>query len=165
MSLLLLSHPIVSDSLQPCGLQHTRFPVHHLLKLAQAHVHLVSDAIQPFHPLLSPFFLPSISPSIKVVLMSWPFASDGQNIKVSASASVLLMNIQDWFPLGLTGLVSLQSKGLPQVFSNTTVQKHQFFSAQFSLYSNSHSYMTTGKTIAFTRWTFVGKVVSLLFAV
>ena len=54
MSLLLLSHPIVSDSLQPCGLQHTRFPVHHLLKLAQAHVHLVSDAIQPFHPLSAP---------------------------------------------------------------------------------------------------------------
>ena len=72
------------------------FPVYHqLLELTLTHVHLVSDAIQPFHPLLYPFFLPSISPSIKVVLMSWPFASDGQNIKVSASASVLLMNIQD----------------------------------------------------------------------
>ena len=66
------------------------------------------------------------------------FASGGQNIGVSASASVLPMNIQDWFPLGLTGLISLQSKGISRVFSNTTVQKHQFFSAQLSVKSNSH---------------------------
>ena len=61
------------------------------------------------------------------------------------------------------GLTSLQFKGLSRVFSNTTVQKHQFFGAQHSVYSNSHPYMTTGKTIALTRWTFVGKVMSLLF--
>ena len=73
------------------------------------------------------------------------------------------MNIQDWFPLGWTGWISLQSKGLSRVFSNTTVQKHQFFSVQLSSQSNSHPYMTTGKTIALTRQTFVGKVMSLLF--
>ena len=66
------------------------------------------------------------------------FASDGQNIGVSASASGLSMNIQDWFPLGWTGLISLKSKGLSRVFSNTTVQKHQFSSFQLSLWSNSH---------------------------
>ena len=66
------------------------------------------------------------------------FASDGQSIGVSASASVLPMNIQDWFPWGLTGWISLQSKGLSRVFSNTTVQKHQCFDTQLSLWSNSH---------------------------
>jgi len=66
------------------------------------------------------------------------FASGGQIIGVSASASVLPMNIQDWFPLGWTGWISLQSKGLSRLFSNTTVQKHQFFSTQLSLWSNSH---------------------------
>ena len=91
--------------------------------------------------------------------MSQFFTSGGQSIGVSASPSVLPINIQDSFPLGWTGLISLQSKGLSRVFSNTTVQKHQFFSAKFSL---SHPYMTPGKTIALTRRTFVGKVMSLL---
>ena len=93
----------------------------------------------------------------------WLFTSGGQSIGVSASASVLPMNIQGWFPWGLTSLISLQSKGLSRVFSNSTVWKHKFFSAQPSLWSNSHLYMITGKTIALTIWTFVGKVVSLLF--
>ena len=80
------------------------------------------------------------------------------------SASVLPMNIQDWFPLQLTGLSSLQSKGLSKVFSNAVIQKHQFFATQLSLWSNSsHPYMTTGKTIALARWAFVGKVMSLFF--
>ena len=70
--------------------------------------------------------------------MSWLFTSGGQSIGVSASASVLTVNIQDWFPLGWTGLISLQSEGLSRVFSNTTVRKHQFFSAQPFLLSNSH---------------------------
>ena len=70
--------------------------------------------------------------------MSQLFASGGQSIGVLALASVLLMSIQDWFPLGFTGWISLQSKGLSRVFSNTTVQKHQFFGTQLSLYSNSH---------------------------
>ena len=77
--------------------------------------------------------LPSIFPSIRVFSMSQIFASGGQSIGVSASTSVLPMNIQDWFPLGWTGWISLQSKGLSRVFSNTTVQKHQFFSTQLSL--------------------------------
>ena len=70
--------------------------------------------------------------------MSQLFASGGQSIGVSASTSVLPMNTQDWSPLGWTGWISLQSKGLSRVFSNTTVQKHQFFSTQLTLYSNSH---------------------------
>ena len=92
--------------------------------------------------------------------MSQFWASDGQSIGVSVSASVLPMNTQDWSPLGWTGWISLQSKGRSRVF-NTTVQKHQFISTQLS--SSSHPYMTTGKAIALTRWTFVGKVMSLLF--
>ena len=91
------------------------------------------------------------------------FTPGGQSIGVSAWTSVLLMNVQDWSPSGWTGWISLQSKGLSRVFSNTTVQRHQFFSAQLSLVQLSHPYMTTGKTIALTRQTFVGKVMSLLF--
>ena len=83
----------------------------------------------------------------------------GQSIGTSVSASVPPMNTQGCSPLGWTGWISLQSKGLSRVFSNT-VQKHQFFSIQLSLWCN---YMTTGKTIALTRWTFVDKVMSLLF--
>ena len=82
--------------------------------------------------------LPSIFPSIRVFSMSWLFALGSQSIRASASASVLPMNIQGWFPLGLTVLISLQSKGLLRVFSSTTTQKHQFFSAQPSLWFNSH---------------------------
>ena len=90
--------------------------------------------------------------------MSQFFTSGGQNIGVSASASVLPMNIQDWFSLELTGLISLLSKGLSRVFSNTTVQKHWFFCSAFFMVQLSYPYMTTGKTIALTRRTFVGKV-------
>ena len=97
------------------------------------------------------FLLLSIFPRIRVFQMSQFFASGGQSIGVSASASVLPMNIQDWFPLGWIGWISLHSKGLSRVFSNTTVQKHQFFCTKISLY------MTTGKTIALTRGTFVAK--------
>ena len=100
--------------------------------------------------------------------MSQFFASGGQRTGLSASASVLPTNIQDWSSLGWTGWISLQSKGLSRlsrVFSNAKVQKHQFFlqcSAFFTV-QLSHPYMTTGKTIALTRWIFVGKVMSLLF--
>ena len=94
---------------------------------------------------------------------SWFFTSGGQSIGVSASASVIPMNIQDWLPLGQTGWIPLQSKGLSRVFSNTTVQKHQFFGTQLSLVQLSYPYMTTGKIIALTWWTFVSKVMSLLF--
>ena len=113
--------------------------IDHLLELAQTYVHWVGDAIQPSHPLSSlspPAF--NLSQHQGLFPVSQLFASGGQSIGASASASVLLTNIQDWFPLVWTGLISLQSKGLSRVFSNTTVQKHQFFSAQISLWSNSH---------------------------
>ena len=123
------------------------FSVHHqLLELVQTHVHWVSDAIQPSHPLLSPsaptFNLSQHRGQFCLFLFFFPIsqfiASGGQSIGVSASASVLPMNIQDWFPLELTGMISLQSNGLSRVFSNTTVQKHQFFTTHPSLWSKSH---------------------------
>ena len=96
-----------------------------------------------FHPAISSSAVPFFS-SLQSSLASGSFpvsqffASGGQSIGALSSASVLPMNIQDWFPLGWTGLISLLSKGLSRVFSNTTVQKHQFFSTQLSLWSNSH---------------------------
>jgi len=95
--------------------------------------------------------------------MSQFFTSDGQSTRASASSSVLPVNIQDWFPLGLTGLISWQSKGLSRVFSSTTIWNHQFFDAQPCLWSNSHICITTGKTLAWTIQTFVSKLMSLLF--
>ena len=96
--------------------------------------------------------------------MSQLFASGGQGIGVSASASVLPMNTQDWSASEWTGWISLQSKGLSRVFSNTAVQKHQFFGTQLSSQSNSNIHTwSLEKNIALTRWTFVGKVISLLF--
>ena len=101
-------------------------PVHHKLpEFTQTHVHGVGDAIQPSRPPLSPS-PPAPNPSQHQGLFQWVSSSHG----VSASASVLPMNTQDWSPLGWTGWISLQSKGLSRVFSNTTVQKHQFFAAQ-----------------------------------
>ena len=111
-----------------------------LLELAQTHVHWAGDAIQPSHPLSSPspaFNLQSF-PASGAFPMSQLFASGGKSIGDSASASVFPMNIQVWFPLGWTGWISLQSRGLSRVFSNTTVQKHQFFGAQLSSQPNSH---------------------------
>ena len=115
------------------------FPVlHHLSEFAQTRVHWVGDAIQPSHPLSSPSS-PTLYFSQHQGLFQWVGSSHRvAKVLVSASASVLPMNIQGWFPLGWTGLISLLSKGLPKVFSNTTVQKHQFFGAQPSLWSNSH---------------------------
>ena len=109
---------------------------HHLPELPQTHVHQVGDAIQPSHPLSpSP---PAFNLSQQQGLYKWVvLCISGQNIGVSASTSVLPMNIQGWFPLGWTDWI-LQSKGLSRVFSNTTVQKHQFFSTQSSSQSNSH---------------------------
>ena len=113
------------------------FTVHYqLLERAQTHVHRVGDAIQPSHPLLSPS--PPVFNLSQHQGMSQFFTSGGQSIGVSASASVLAMNIQDWFPLGWTGWISLQSKGLSRVFSSTTVWRHQFFGVQPFLLSSSH---------------------------
>ena len=133
-----LSHVLLCD---PMDCSTPGFPVHHLLpEFTQNDVHQVGDAIQPLilcRPLL---LLPSIFPSIRVFSNEPVFTSCDQSIGVSASASVLPMNIQDCFPLGLTGLISLLSMGLSRVFSNTIVQKHQFFSTQPSLWSNSHNH-------------------------
>ena len=105
---------------------------------------------------------PQSFPASGSYLMSWLFTSSGQSIGVSASTSVLPMKTQDWFPLGWTCWISLKSKGLSRVFSNTTVQSIN--SALSFLYSPTlTSIMTTGKTIVLTRWTFVDKVMSLLF--
>ena len=118
-------------------------PVHHQLsEFTQTHAHWVGDAIQPSHPLLSPFFYcPQSLPASGSFPMSQLFTRGGQSIGVSASASVLPMNTQHWSPLGWTGWISLQSKGLSRVFSNTIGQKHQFFGAQLSSQSNSHIHM------------------------
>ena len=110
------------------------FPVHHqLLKLAQTHGHQVGDAIQPSHPVSSPS-PPAFNLSQHQGLFQWVSSSHqvAKVIGVSASTSILPVNTQDW-SLGWTGWISLQSKGFPRVFSNTTVQKHQFLSAQLSL--------------------------------
>ena len=117
-------------------------PVHHqLLKFTQTHVHWVGDAIQPsshYHPTISSSLVPFSSrlqsfPASGSFQMSQLFTSGGRSIGVSASASVLPMNIQDWFPLGWTGWISLLSKGLSRIFSNITIQKHKFFGTQLSL--------------------------------
>ena len=126
-----------------------------LLKLMSIALVMPSNHLILCHPLL---LLPSVFPSIRV------FSNElvlGQTIGVSASASVLPMNIQDWFPLGLTGWIPLQSKGFSSVFSNTTAQKLSVLSFLYS--PTLTPYMTIGKTIALTRWTFVGKVMSLFF--
>ena len=116
------------------------FPVdYQLLKLAQIHVHWVGVIVQSSHLLLSPsppgFNLSQYQGLFPV---SQFFASSGKNIEALASALVLPRNVQDWFPLRLTDLIFLKSKGLSRVFPNAKVQKHHFFDAQLSLWSNSH---------------------------
>ena len=158
------SRSVVSDSLWPHELQHARPPcpsptpgVYSDSCLSWCHP-AISSSVVPFSS------CPQSLPASESFPMSQLFAWGGQSIGVSALASFLPKNTQDWSPLGWTDFISLQSKGLSRVFSNTTVQKHQFFSAQLSLQSNSHNpYMTTGKTIVLTRQTFVGKVMSLIF--
>ena len=116
------------------------FPVlHYLQEFAQIHSLRVGDAIQPMSSSVIPFSscLQSL-PASGSFPMSQFFTSGGQSIGASSSASAFPMNIQDWFPLGSTGLISLQSKRLSRVSSNSTIQKHQFFGAQLSLWFNSH---------------------------
>ena len=135
---------VVSDSLWPHELQHARPPCPSPTPRVYPNPYplscwchpTISSSVVPFSSCLQSF------PASGSFLMSQSFASGGQSIGVSASASVLPMHTQDWFPLGLTGFISLQSKGLLRVFSNTTVQKHQFLDAQLSLWSNS-SHMHT----------------------
>ena len=129
------SHWVMSESLQPHGLQHTRPPcpsptprIYSNSRPLTRWCHpAISSSVVPFSSRLQSF------PASGSFQMSQFFPSGSQSIGVSASASVPPMNIQDWFPLGWTGWISLQSKGLSRIFSNTTVQKHQFFSTQLSL--------------------------------
>ena len=131
---------VVSDSLQPHEPQHTRPPcpsptpgVHpNPCPLSWWCHPTISSSVIPF------FSCPQSFPASGSFQMSQLFASGGQSIGVSASIPVLPMNTQDWFPSGWTGWISLRSKGLSRIFSNTTVQKHQFFCTQLSLWSNSH---------------------------
>ena len=132
------SRSIMSDSLHLYELQHARLPSPSPTPRACSNAHPTS---QWCHPTISSSVIPFSSclqsfPALGYFLMS--FASGDQSIGDSASASVLPMNIQGWFPLGLTSLISLQPKGLSRVFSNTTVQKHQFFGTQLSLWSKPH---------------------------
>ena len=140
MSSVQFSRSVMSDSLRPHKPQHTRPPclsptprVYPNSCPLSRWCHLtISSSVIPFSSCLQCF------PTSGFFEMSQLFASGGQSIGVSASTSVLPMNTQDWSPLGLTGWISLQSKGFSRVFSNTTVQKHQFFCAQLSLWSNCH---------------------------
>ena len=126
-----------------------------LLKLVFIESVMPSNHLILYHPLL---LLPSSFLASGSFPMSHFFPSGGQSIGVSASTSVLPMNIQDWFPLGWTVWISLQSMGLSRVFSNTPVQKHQFFSAQLFLWSNSHTHIwLLENTIALTRWNLSAK--------
>ena len=154
----------MSNFLWPHGLQHAKLPCpspipglySNSCPLSQWCHPTVSSSVIPFSFCLQSF------PTLGSFQMSQFFASGGQSIRVSASASVLPMNTQDWSPLGWTGWISLQSKGLSRVFSSTTgsvLQLSAFFIVQLS-----HPYMMTGKTIALTWWTFVDKVMPLLFS-
>ena len=133
----------MSKSLGPHGLQHTRLSCPSLSPRACSNSCPLSEWC---HPTISfsvgpSSFCPPSFPASGSFPMCRLFTSGSQSIGVSSSTSVLPMNIQDWFPLGLTGWISLQSKGLSRVFSNTTTQRHQFFGAQPSLWSNSHIYI------------------------
>ena len=135
IQLWLFSCSVMSNSLQPHGLQHTRLPCHspppgvcsNTCPRIQWCYPTISSSVTPFSSCLQSF------PASGLFPVSQFFASDSQSIGVSAWESVLPVNIQDWFPLGWTGWISLLSKGLSRIFSNTTVQKHQFFSTQLSL--------------------------------
>ena len=140
--MLFFIHSVMSNSLQTHGLQRARLPCpspspgvcSNSCPVSQwCHPTIVSS-VAPFSSCFQSF------PASGSFPVSRLFTSSGQRIGASVSASVLPMNIQGWFPLGLTGLISLQSKGLSRVFSSTTVQKHQFFSTQPSLWSNTHTH-------------------------
>ena len=156
----------MSNSLQPHGLQHSRLPCpsptpevySNSCPLSRWCHSTISFSVVPFSSHLQSF------PASGSFSVSQFFASGGLIIGASASASVLPMSTQDWFPLGLTGLISSQSKGLSKSLlqhhsSKASILQH----SSFLIVQLSHPYMTTGKTIALTRWTFVGKVMSLLF--
>ena len=132
----------------------------------ETHVHCIGDAIEPSYPLSTPS-PPPLTLSQHQDLFKWVSSlHQVAKVGVSASTSVLPINIQHWFPLGWTGLISLQSKWLSRVFSNTALQKHQFFGTQPYLWSNSHlCTWLLEKKHSFDYMDFVSKVMSLLFNV
>ena len=160
-----VSQSVVSDFLRPHDTQLSRPPC----PSPTPRVYPNSRPLSWWcHPTISssvvPFFsCPQSFPASGSFQMSQLFTSGGQSIGVSASTSVLPVHTHNWSPLGWPGWISLQYKGFSRVLFNTAVQKHQFFGTQLSLLSNSYPYMTSGKTIALTRRTFVSKVMSLLF--
>ena len=156
---------VVSDYLWPHGLQHTRPPCPSSTPGSYSnssplglwcHPSILSSVV-PFSS------CPQYFPASSSFQMSQFLASDGQSIGASASASVLPVNIQDWFPLGFTGWISFQSKGFSSLLQHHSSKASILWHSAFFLVQLSHPYMTTGKPIAFTRWTFVGKVMALLF--
>jgi len=154
--LMLFSLSVMSNYLRPHGLHHIKLPCpspspgvwSNSCPLDQWCHSTISSSVVPFSS-----YFQSFSES-KSFLISQLFASGNQSLGASASASVLHMTIQSWFTLGL---IFLQSKGLSRVFSSTTVQKHQFFGTLHSLWAVSHTYMTTGKTVALTIQTLAAK--------
>ena len=136
---VLFSCSVVSSSLWPHGLQHSRLPCPSLSPGVCSNSCSLSQWCLPTtSSSVAPFSCPQSFLASGTFPMSWLFMSIGQNIGASVSASVLPMNIQNWFPLGLTSFISLLFKGLSRIFSSTTVWKHQFFSPQLSFWSNSH---------------------------
>ena len=165
MYLLLFSHSVMTNC-DPMDCSMPGFPfLHYLPEVAETHVHWVGDAIQLFHYLLPPS-LPALNHSQQQGLfpVSLLFRSGGQRIGASASASVFPMNIQGWFPLGLTGLILL-SKELSRVFSNTSLKASVLHHSAFFMIQLSCSFMTTGKPIALTIGNFVSKVMFLGFLI
>ena len=160
--MLFFSHQGMSGTLWPHGLQHTRPPCPSpslrvcpsLCPLSQWCHSTISSSITPFSS------CPQSFPASVSFPMSQFFTSGAQSIGISASASVLPINIQNWFPLGSTGLISLLSK---ELFRQHSLKALVLHCSAFLMGQLSHTYMTTGKTVALTIWTFVHKVMSLLF--
>ena len=154
----------MSNSLWPHGLQHARLPSPSLTPGVYSNS---CPSRRWCHPTISSSVVPFSSrlqllPASGSFPVSWLFTSGGQSFGVSASASVLPMNIQDWFPLRWTGWISLQSRDSQESSPTPQLQASIHRCSAFFIVQLSHPYMTTGKTIALTRWTFVGKVMSLL---
>ena len=148
--LLLCSHSIMSDC-DPMDCSMQGFPaLNYPQEFVQAQVHWVSDVIQPSHPLSPPSPVTGSFPMIRLLV------SGGQIIGASISASVLPMNSQGWFPLGMTSLISLLPNGLSRVFSSTTLKSIIFQCSAFFTGQLSHLHMTAGKIITLTMQTFIG---------
>ena len=153
---------LMSDSLWAHGSSMPSLPVHQqLAEFTQIHVHRVGDAIQPSHP-LSTTSPPAFNSSQHQGLFKWVNSSN-QVAKVLELASASVLNIQDWFPLGWTGWISLQSKGISSLLQHHSSKASILWHSAFFIAQCSHTYITNGKIITLTRWTFVGKGMSLLF--